>query len=150
MKNFFRILIPGIFIPMCLGTVYNFSQYSINVQQCFNITKFSADLGFTLIIFCLGFGAALFGRCVEFNPKKMAIIASILFVAGTLGLSLSTYLHLLPIYYISCATIGTGTGIGYVSPIKQLMSTYKNHKRTSFRACYIWIWTWKICSSPNL
>lgn len=135
---------------MCLGTVYNFSQYSANIQQCFSIDKFSADLGFTLIIFCLGFGAAIFGRSVELNPKKMATLASILFVLGTFGLSLSTYLTVLPLYYISCVSIGTGTGIGYVSPIKQLMSTYKNHKRTCFWTSYIRIWTRKVCSSANL
>lgn len=135
---------------MCLGTVYNFSQYSTNIQQCFNIDKFSADLGFTLIIFCLGFGAAIFGRSVELNPKKMAISASILFTTGTFGLSLSTFLEFLPLYYISCSLIGTGTGIGYVSPIKQLMSTYKNHKRTSFWTGYIWFWTWQVCSCSNL
>lgn len=135
---------------MCLGTVYNFSQYSANIQQCFNIDKFLSDLGFTLIIFCLGFGAAIFGRSVELNPKKMAVLASILFVFGTLGLSLSTNLTFLPLYYISCALIGTGTGIGYVSPIKQLMSTYKNHKRTCFWTSYIRIRTWKVRSCPDL
>jgi len=138
------------FIPMCLGTVYNFSQCSVNIQHCFNIDKFSADLGFTLIISCLGFGAAIFGRSVELNPKKMAAVAAILFILGTFGLSLSTSLMFLPLYYISCALVGTGTGIGYVSPIKQLMSTYKNHKRTCFWTSYIWIWAWQVCSCSNL
>lgn len=129
MKNrFFNILVPGVFLPMCLGTVYNFSQYSANIMQCFDITKFAADIGFTLIIFCLGFGAAIFGRQVELNPKKMAIVASVLFVLGVLGLSLSTATQFLPLYYLSCAVMGTGTGIGYVSPIKQLMSAYEDHK----------------------
>lgn len=150
MKDFFRILIPGVLIPMCLGTVYNFSQYSVDIQQCFQVSKFYADLGFTFIIFCLGFGAAIFGRQVELNPKRMATIASILFVLGTIVLSVSAFTQFLPLYYVSCAIIGTGTGIGYVSPIKQLMSTYKNHKRTCFRISYIWFWAWKICSSTDL
>ena len=129
MKNrFFNILVPGVFLPMCLGTVYNFSQYSANIMQCFDISKFAADIGFTLIIFCLGFGAAIFGRMVELNPKRMAIVASILFVLGSLGLALATYTQCLPLYYLSCAIMGTGTGIGYVSPIKQLMSNFSDHK----------------------
>ena len=129
MKNrFLNILVPGVFLPMCLGTVYNFSQYSANIMQCFDITKFAADIGFTLIIFCLGFGAAIFGRQVELNPKRMAIIASTLFVLGMIGLSIATATGFLPLYYLSCAIMGTGTGIGYVSPIKQLMSTYSDHK----------------------
>ena len=38
MKNrFFNILVQGVFLPMCLGTVYNFSQYSANIMQCFDI-----------------------------------------------------------------------------------------------------------------
>ena len=126
--RFFNILVPGVFLPMCLGTVYNFSQYSANIMQCFDISKFAADIGFTLIIFCLGFGAAIFGRQVELNPKKMAIIASILFVLGMLGLSAATATQFLPLYYLSCAVMGTGTGIGYVSPIKQLMLSYEDHK----------------------
>ena len=97
-------------------------------MQCFDISKFAADIGFTLIIFCLGFGAAIFGRQVELNPKRMAVIASILFVLGMLGLSISTATGFLPLYYLSCAVMGTGTGIGYVSPIKQLMSAYQDHK----------------------
>lgn len=113
---------------MCLGTVYNFSQYAANIQQCFDISKFAADIGFTLIIFCLGFGAAIFGRQVELNPKKMAIVAAILFTLGMFGLSAATALQWLPLYYIACAIMGTGTGIGYVSPIKQLMSAYQDHK----------------------
>jgi OFA family oxalate/formate antiporter-like MFS transporter len=51
-----------------------------------------------------------------------------LFVLGVLGLSLSTATQVLPLYYLSCAIMGTGTGIGYVSPIKQLMSAYEDHK----------------------
>ena len=129
MKNrFLNILVPGVFLPMCLGTVYNFSQYSANIMQCFDISKFAADVGFTLIIFCLGFGAAIFGRMVELNPKRMAIIASVLFVIGTIGLCIATYTQFLPLYYLSCAIMGTGTGIGYVSPIKQLMSNFSDHK----------------------
>ena len=83
-NRFFNILIPGIFIPLVLGSVYNYSQYAKNIMEVFDITKFSADIGFTLIIFFLGTGAAFFGRFVEMFPKRMAVVSTILFAIGLL------------------------------------------------------------------
>lgn len=97
-------------------------------MEWFDITKFQTDLGFTLIIFFLGMGAATFGRMVELNPKKMACISTILFFIGMLMVFASLQFHLLPLYYIGCSFMGCGTGIGYVSPIKQLLSNFADHK----------------------
>ena len=127
-NRFFNILIPGIFIPLVLGSVYNYSQYAKNIMEVFDISKFSADIGFSLIIFFLGMGAAVFGRFVEMFPKRMAIVSTILFAIGLLTISFATYTGILPLYYIGCSFMGTGTGIGYTSPIKQLLSLSQNHK----------------------
>lgn len=128
LQRLFNIVLPGIFIPLVLGSVYNYSQYAKNIMEVFDITKFSADIGFTLIIFFLGTGAAFFGRFVEMFPKRMAVVSTILFAIGVLLLSFATYTGFLPLYYIGCSFMGTGTGIGYTSPIKQLLSLSQNHK----------------------
>ncbi len=127
-KNLFNIVLPGIFIPLVLGSVYNYSQYAKNIMEAFDITKFSADIGFTLIIFFLGMGAAVFGRFVELFPKRMAVVSTILFAIGLLTISFATYTGILPLYYIGCSFMGIGTGIGYTSPIKQLLSLSQSHK----------------------
>lgn len=127
-NRFLNILIPGILLPMSLGTVYNYSQYSANIQQLFEISKFMGDIGFMLIIFFLGMGAATFGRMVELNPKKMACVSTVLFSIGMLLMFLATNFTILPLYYLACAFMGTGTGIGYTSPIKQLLSNFEDHK----------------------
>lgn len=127
-NRFTQILLPGILLPMSLGTVYNFSQYSVNIQQLFDITKFQGDIGFMLIIFFLGMGAATFGRFVELNPKRMAVVSTILFTIGMFAMFIATNFVLLPLYYIACAFMGTGTGIGYTAPIKQLLSNFEDHK----------------------
>lgn len=127
-NRFTQILVPGILLPMSLGTVYNFSQYSANIQQLFEISKFQGDIGFMLIIFFLGMGAAAFGRMVELNPKRMAIVSTILFSIGMTLMFLATNFVILPLYYLACAFMGTGTGIGYTSPIKQLLSNFEDHK----------------------
>ena len=79
MKNrYLNILIPGLILPISLGSVYNYSQYAKNIMEAFDISKFQADIGFTLSIFFLGMGAAAFGRFVEMNPKRMAIVSTVL------------------------------------------------------------------------
>lgn len=127
-NRFLNILVPGILLPLSLGSVYNYSQYAKNIMETFDISKFSADIGFTLIIFFLGMGAAVFGRFVEMFPKRMSVVSTILFAIGLLLLSLSTYTGFLPLYYIGCSFMGCGTGIGYTAPIKQLLSNFSNHK----------------------
>jgi OFA family oxalate/formate antiporter-like MFS transporter len=127
-NRFLNILVPGILLPVSLGSVYNYSQYAKNIMETFDISKFSADIGFTLIIFFLGMGAAVFGRFVEMFPKRMSVVSTILFTIGLLLLSLSTYTGFLPLYYIGCSFMGCGTGIGYTAPIKQLLSNFSNHK----------------------
>ena len=127
-NRFLNILVPGILLPVSLGSVYNYSQYAKNIMETFDISKFSADIGFTLIIFFLGMGAAVFGRFVEMFPKRMSVVSTILFAIGLLLLSLSTYTGFLPLYYIGCSFMGCGTGIGYTAPIKQLLSNFSNHK----------------------
>jgi len=127
-NKFLNILIPGILLPVSLGSVYNYSQYAKNIMEAFDITKFSADIGFTLIIFFLGMGAAVFGRFVEMFPKRMAVVSTILFAVGLLMISAATYTGLLPLYYIGCSFMGCGTGIGYTAPIKQLLANFSNHK----------------------
>ena len=127
-NRFLNILVPGILLPISLGSVYNYSQYAKNIMETFDISKFSADIGFTLIIFFLGMGAAVFGRFVEMFPKRMSVVSTILFAIGLMLLSLSTYTGFLPLYYIGCSFMGCGTGIGYTAPIKQLLSNFSNHK----------------------
>ena len=100
-KSFFNIILPAIFIPLFLGSVYNYSQYAKNIMAAFDITKFQADIGFMLIIFCLGFSAALFGRFVEMYPKRMAIVSTVLFALGMFMLSFSVYSGILPLYYMA-------------------------------------------------
>ena len=100
----------------------------MDLQTLFGISKFATDIGFTLIIFFLGMCAACFGRQVELNPKKMSIVSTILFAIGMFSMFISTFFGILPLYYVACSFMGAGTGIGYVCPIKQLLSNFEDHK----------------------
>ena len=135
LQKIFNIAVPGVLLPMSLGTCYNYSQYAKNIMEIFDISKFSADIGFTAIIFFLGMTAAFCGKYVAMFPKRMGIISTILFVTGMILLSTATYFNLLPLYYIACSFIGAGTGIGYTVPIKQIMMAFQYNKGMASGLC---------------
>ena len=120
--------IPGVALTTCIGSVYCWSQFSADLMKVFDITKFQADIGFTLIIFFLGMCAALFGSVIEKNPRMGAWLSTIIFITGFMMLGMSVYIESLPAFYIATATIGAGTGIGYVTPVKTLMAFFADHK----------------------
>ena len=120
--------IPGVALTTCIGSVYCWSQFSANLMQTFDITRFQTDIGFTLIIFFLGMCAAIFGSTIEKNPRLGAWLSTIIFITGFLMLGTAVTIQCLPAFYIATAIIGAGTGIGYVTPVKTLMAFFADHK----------------------
>lgn len=120
--------IPGVALTTCIGSVYCWSQFSANLMQTFDITRFQTDIGFTLIIFFLGMCAAIFGSTIEKNPRLGAWLSTIVFITGFIMLGVAVSVQCIPCFYIATAIIGAGTGIGYVTPVKTLMAFFADHK----------------------
>ena len=120
--------IPGVALTTCIGSVYCWSQFSQNLMSVFNLSKMQTDFGFTLIIFFLGMCAAIFGSTIEKNPRLGAWLSTIVFILGFIMLGVSVDVVSVPAFYIATATIGAGTGIGYVTPVKTLMAFFADHK----------------------
>ncbi len=120
--------IPGVALTTCIGSVYCWSQFSANLMETFGISRFATDIGFTLIIFFLGMFAALFGSTIERNPRAGAWISTAVFITGFILLGVAVMTGTLPLFYVATATIGAGTGIGYVTPVKTLMAFFAGHK----------------------
>ena len=97
-------------------------------MEAFGLTRLQTDLGFTLIIFFLGMCAAIFGRTIEKNPRFGAVLSTAIFILGFLMLGISVEAGSVPAFYLATATIGAGTGIGYVTPVKTLMAFFAGHK----------------------
>lgn len=120
--------IPGVALTTCIGSVYCWSQFTGDLMRVFSISRMQADAGFSLVIFFLGMFAALFGRTIERNPRVGALLSTVVFISGFMLLGLSVDTGLLPLFYVASATIGAGTGIGYVTPVKTLMKFFSAHK----------------------
>lgn len=120
--------IPGVALTTCIGSVYCWSQFSQNLMAVFGLSKMMTDVGFTLIIFFLGMFAALFGSTIEKNPRIGAWLSTAVFITGFAMLGISVDAVSVPLFYVSTALIGAGTGIGYVTPVKTLMAFFSDHK----------------------
>lgn len=82
-----------------------------------------------IAIFFLGMSAAFAGPMVEKNIKKSALISMVCFVVGFAGTGVSIALGFLPGVFICYGAImGVGLGIGYLTPVKNLMLWFADNK----------------------
>ena len=87
------------------------------------------EWGFSLAIFFLGMSAAFAGPMVEKNIKKSALVSMVCFVVGFAGTGVSIALNFLPGVFICYGAImGIGLGVGYLTPVKNLMLWFSDNK----------------------
>lgn len=87
------------------------------------------EWAFSIAILFLGLSAAALGHFVEQDIKKSAILATIFFVTGMIGTGISIQQKsLLGIYLFYGVVMGIGLGIGYLTPVKNLMLWFKENK----------------------
>jgi OFA family oxalate/formate antiporter-like MFS transporter len=85
---------------------------------------------FSIAIFFLGISAAFAGNFVKkYGPKKMGILAGILFGLGIIGSGIAIHFQSLYGLYIGYGVIGgIGLGIGYLVPVPTLIKRFPNNK----------------------
>lgn len=98
-------------------------------RQRLNASPASVEWGFSLAIFFLGMSAAFAGPMVEKNIKKSALVSMVCFVVGFAGTGVSIALGFLPGVFICYGAImGIGLGVGYLTPVKNLMLWFSDNK----------------------
>jgi MFS family permease len=134
--GFNRWLVPpaALAIHLCIGEVYGFSVFNKPLSQLIGITQPAPGdwsipaLGwiFSIAIVCLGLAAAFGGKWVETaGPRKAMVAAAVLFGGGLIVGSLGVQLHQLWLLYAGYGVIGgCGLGIGYISPVKTLITWF--------------------------
>lgn len=128
-NKIFKAIIPALFIHLSIGSVYCWSLF---VKPISNYTGFSltqTQFAFSLAIFFLGLSAAFGGKFVEKDIKKSSIISTVFFCVGLSLTGLAVYSKSLILLYVSYGFImGIGLGVGYLTPIKNLMLWFKDSK----------------------
>ena len=122
-------IIPALLIHIPIGTVYCWSVFKQLIADQLHASPASVEWGFSLAIFFLGMSAAFAGPMVEKNIKKSALISMVCFVVGFAGTGVSIALGFLPGVFICYGAImGVGLGIGYLTPVENLMLWFADNK----------------------
>lgn len=134
--HFNRWLVPpaALSVHLAIGQAYGFSVFNLPMTKLIGITESTAEdwklstLGwiFSLAIVFLGLAAAFGGKWVErAGPRKAMFASAVFFSAGFLVSALGVYLHSIIIVYIGYGFLGgIGLGLGYVAPVKTLISWF--------------------------
>lgn len=128
-----RAAIPALLIHCSIGTVYCWSTFKEQIATQIGMSTFAVGWAFSLAIFFLGMSAAFGGKMVEKNIHKSSLISCICFTLGMLGTGFfiqftTGIVALLGIYLCYGCIMGIGLGIGYITPVKNLMLWFKEKK----------------------
>lgn len=122
-------ILPALLIHIPIGTVYCWSVFKQLIADQLDASSSSVEWAFSLAIFFLGMSAAFAGPMVEKNIKRSALVSMICFVVGFAGTGASIALHFLPGVFICYGAImGVGLGVGYLTPVKNLMLWFADNK----------------------
>lgn len=93
------------------------------------VASSTIEWAFPLAIFFLGMSAAFLGPVVEKDIRRSALISLICFVVGFAGTGGSIAVGWLPGVFICYGAImGIGLGVGYLTPVKNLMLWFADNK----------------------
>ncbi len=124
-----RAIIPALLIHVSIGTVYCWSVFKQLIADRLGAPAGTVEWGFSLAIFFLGMSAAFLGPMVERDIKKSALISMVCFVVGFAGTGASIAAGWLPgVFIFYGAIMGVGLGVGYLTPVKNLMLWFKENK----------------------
>jgi MFS family permease len=134
--GFSRWLVPpaALCVHLCIGQAYAFSVFNLPMTKLIGITKSAPDdwklteLGwiFSIAIVLLGVSAAVTGSWLDrVGPRKAMFTAACCFGGGFLVAALGVHLHNLWLVYFGYGILGgCGLGIGYISPVKTLITWF--------------------------
>jgi MFS family permease len=134
--GFNRWLVPpaALCVHLCIGSAYALSVFSLPMTRLLGITTSTPDdwkltqLGwiFSIAIIVLGVSSAVTGSWLDrAGPRKAMLAAAACFGGGFIVAALGVELHQLWIVYLGYGVLGgCGLGIGYISPVKTLMTWF--------------------------
>src|SRR5579883_1691367 len=134
--GFNRWLVPpaALCVHLCIGEAYAFSVFNDPLTRVIGITKSApgdwrlTQIGwiFSFAIVFLGLSAAVTGTWLDrVGPRKAMTVAALCFGGGFLVSALGVQVHNLWLTYLGYGVLGgCGLGIGYISPVKTLITWF--------------------------
>ncbi|MCY3986710.1 MAG: OFA family MFS transporter [Candidatus Dadabacteria bacterium] len=129
---------PSIAVHLCIGSVYAWSIYNPALIEVLGVTTGAADDWtlrqvvwiFSVAIVFTGLTAAFAGKWVEdVGPRMVCVMAACFWGGGYIISSLGVTLHQLWLIYLGYGVIGgIGLGLGYVSPVSNLIRWFPDRR----------------------
>ena len=117
-----KSLVPCFLLTTAIGFCYAFSLFAVHVQDVLHVSKTAVQFAFCLNIFFLGTGASCFGALVEKNIKKASWLSTVLLFLGLCTSGLAMHAKSIWLFYLGMGMLcGLSEGIGYVTPVKNLL-----------------------------
>lgn len=125
-KRWMFILL-GIFINICLGTVYSWSVFRKPIEELLKISATQSGFPYMSFLFFYAVSMPIAGRYIDrYNPRKIAIIGGGLVALGWFLSGFAGNIYFLSVTYGIIA--GTGVGIVYGVPISVAAKWYPDKK----------------------
>ncbi len=134
--GFSRWLVPpaALCVHLSIGQAYAYSVFNLPMTKLIGITQSApgdwklTELGwiFSLAIVFLGISAAFSGAWLDrVGPRKAMFTAALCFGGGLVIAALGVKIHQLWLIYFGYGVLGgCGLGIGYISPVKTLITWF--------------------------
>ncbi|MDY0884740.1 OFA family MFS transporter [Dongia soli] len=134
--NYNRWLVPpaALCVHLCIGQAYAFSVFNLPMTKLIGISQSAPEdwtltaLGwiFSIAIVFLGLSAAFAGSWLDrVGPRKAMLLAASFFGGGFIISALGVWAHQLWVVYLGYGVLGgCGLGIGYISPVKTLITWF--------------------------
>lgn len=128
-NKWLRAALPALLIHGSIGTVYAWSVFKQAIADNIGQSVPNVEWAFSIAILFLGLSAAVLGPFVERDIKKSAMLSTAFFVVGMVGTGISIQQKsLVGIYIFYGVIMGIGLGIGYLTPVKNLILWFKDNK----------------------
>ena len=136
--NRFLTVPGGLMVQTSIGSVYAWSTFNAPLTKCLGVVA-SSNLDWTLsqvvpIFSCcavgLGITTTTLGPWAESaGPRKVAMAAALAWSGGLLVSAAGCHLHSLPLVYFGYGCLGgVGWGLGYISPVSNLMKWFPDRR----------------------
>src|SRR5712671_320082 len=121
------IALAGVLMQVALGAVYAWSVFRIPLSRAHGWTVSQVTVAFELAILVLGFAAFAGGLWMRHTgPRRVAILAAVLYGLGT---ALAGTSHSLMMLYLTYGVIGgAGLGLGYIVPVATLVRWFPDKR----------------------